>query len=79
MAVLVLEGIVVFGAFHSGAGKSAADFKAFGCGDGEHGFGEVGFEAVKDGLAESDGRIFDSAEDDAAEGIAVGLGDFDQV
>ncbi len=33
LAIFIIKNVVVFGAFHEGAGESAADFEAFGCGD----------------------------------------------
>lgn len=65
-----VEGVVVLGAFEGGSSESGADFKSLGGGDGEHGFGEFGFEAVEDGFTESEGAAADNAFDDAADRVS---------
>jgi len=66
------EVVVMFGTFEGGSGEARADFEALGGGDGEHRFGEVGFEAVEDGFAKSWRAAADDAFDGAADGVAFG-------
>ena len=72
-----VEVVVVLGAFEGGAGESRADFETFGGWDGEHGFGEVGFEAVEDGFTEPRRAATDDALDRASDGVSFGADFFD--
>ena len=57
-------------ALQQGAGKPGADFKALGRRQRHHGFGEVGFQLVKDWRAHPDGRIAHDALDHPPAGVA---------
>ena len=70
-AVLVDKDVVVLGAELLRAAEAAADLEALGGGDGEHGLGEVGFEAIEHGHAEADWQVAHAAFDDAADRVAV--------
>ena len=48
-----VELIIVFAAGHQGACEAGANFEAFGGGQGHDAFGQVGFQLVEDGLAET--------------------------
>lgn len=79
VALTIFEGVVVLAAAEACTGEAATDFEAFGGRDGEHGFGEVGLEAVEDRFAESGGHgMYDSA-DNATDAIAFGADLFDPV
>ena len=65
------EWVVMCAAGHARAGKAAADFEAFACGQREHGLGQVGFEPVEHGFAEAGGDAARDAFDDAAERVLV--------
>lgn len=67
------EGVVVDRAGDFAAAEAGADFEALGCGDAEHGVGELGLELVEAGLAQADGDVADDAGDCAADRVvAVG-------
>ena len=70
VTVAVLEGVVVFGSLEQGARESAADLEPLGCGKREHGFGQIGFETVEDGDAESRGHSLNATAYQAADGVS---------
>ena len=57
------KGVVVFAPSETRPRESAADFKAFGCGQTHHGFGEIGFEFIENGFTESWRNVPDHALD----------------
>ena len=65
------EGVVVLATGHAGGFESSAYFYAFGGTDAEHGFGEIGFEFIKNGIAQAGGDTLSDDFDDAAGGIAL--------
>ena len=71
------EGVVVGFAGEEGAFEAGPDFETFCCGEAEHPFGEVGFEFIENGFAETGGCAPDDAFDDAADGVALGADVFD--
>lgn len=75
--VVASEGVVVFGSFEEGACVSGADFEAFGSGEREHRFGEVGFEFIENGFAPSGGHSFNVGADDATYTVALFANCFD--
>ena len=76
-AVFGADGVVVLEAGEADAIKAGADVEALGGGEAEHGFGEVGLEAVEDGFAPADGDFAGEAVDDAADAVAGGTGFLD--
>ena len=72
-SVVVIEHVVLFGAFHLQSFEAFAVFKRF-CGvDTEHAGGKGGLEFAVNGLSQSDGASFDNAGHHAADGIAFAL------
>lgn len=69
--------IVVFRTCEQNAGISGADFEPFGSGEGEEGFGKIGFEFVENGFAPTSGDSAGDGADDAADGIALFADGFD--
>ena len=73
------EGVVVGFSREEGAFKAGTDFKSFCRGKAEHSFGEIGFEFIEDGFAETCGSSADDALNDTADGIALGADFFDSL
>ena len=63
--------VVVLGAAEARSRETASDFKALGGGNAKHGFGEIGFEAVKNRFAQTGGNAADFAANCSADGVAV--------
>ena len=63
---------------HRGAAEAAADFKTLRGGQAEHRFGQIGLQAVENGLAEAGGHAAHDAFDDATDAVALGADVFDQ-
>src|SRR5581483_2847498 len=72
-----LERVVVLRALEERAGETAADFEALGGGKRKHGLGEVGLEAVEDRFAQAGRHALHAADDDAADGVALGADGLD--
>ena len=68
------KGVVVLAAAKIGAGKAVAELDAFYARYTEDRLGYGTVETVEHWPAQSDGQSFDSCMQDAANGIAVGLG-----
>ena len=66
-----LKKVVVLAAPLQRTGEAAADLEAFGRGQREHRLGEVGLEAVEDGLAQPRRHAAHATLDDAADGVAL--------
>ncbi len=71
------EGIVVDGPFHLRSLKAGTDLKAFGGGQGQHGVGQLGFQAIEDRFTQSGRDIAADAGDHATDRVLVGTGFFD--
>src|SRR5437870_11468172 len=71
-AAALLEGVIVFRTTHARRGKSGTNFEAFGGGQTQHRFGEIGFEFVENGFAQPGGNISREAFNHAAKRIACG-------
>ena len=71
------EGIVVLTALEQGPGKARANLKALGGGQRHHRLGQIRFELVEDGHAQSGGDAADDTFDDATAGVAFAANRFD--
>ncbi len=70
-AALHAEKVIVLASGVADAVKARTDFKTLACGQAHHGFGQVGFEPVKDGFPEARGNAPHDAFDDAPGRIAA--------
>lgn len=66
--------VVVFAAVHAGGGKTATDLETLAGGNGEHGLGQQGIQAVENRFAQGDRRILDQQADGSAYAVALGAG-----
>lgn len=69
-AVLIDEEIIVLDSGQVSTRKTAADFESFGGREGEHGFGEIGFESVENGGTQSGGNVAEHTTDGATDAIS---------
>jgi len=73
------EGVVVFASGEARPGKAAANFKSLCRGQAHHGLGQIGFQFVKDRLAQRMRNSTDDAFDRAADAVALGADFLDAV
>ena len=76
-AVADFKGIVVLRAGEERSGKSRSDLEALRRRKAEHGFGEIGFEAVEDRFAKADRHSTHGGIDQSADAVALAADFFD--
>ncbi len=77
LVVVAAIGIVMLRTPEKSSGIAGADFKPFGCREGEEGFGEIGFEFVENGFPPTGWDSAGDSTDDSADGIALLADGFD--
>ena len=75
-ALVLREGVVVLGAFHTGGGKTVSELDAADSGNGKDGVRNLAFHAIPEGFSQADGQSAHLAFHHAAQGIAFGLRGF---
>src|SRR2546423_2727920 len=71
-AAALLEDVIVFRTAHARRGKSRTNFEAFGGGQTQHRFGEISFEFIENGFAQTRRNISRNDLNQPTQRIAAG-------